>query len=102
MESLKFSWEDFQGGWGAFKLGQRPIHRWSCGNRKNIKVGDRVFLMRLGKQEKIKGIIASGYVTKPCYEAAHWGRAEEGATTLYINFEPDALLNPLEIALLDP
>lgn len=36
--------------------------RWSCGRRQQIQVGDRVFLIRLGK--KPKSIFASGRVTK--------------------------------------
>ncbi len=33
--------------------------RWSCGNRKNILIDDRVFLIKLG--EEPRGIMASGW-----------------------------------------
>jgi 5-methylcytosine-specific restriction protein A len=36
--------------------------RWSCGNSRSIRKGDRVFLIKLGVPPK--GIIASGMVVK--------------------------------------
>lgn len=65
-----------------------PAHplrsRWSCGNNKSILVGDRVFLLRQGKDKP--GIVAAGWVTKPSYYDTHWSpeKQSEGRKALYI------------------
>lgn len=48
--------------------------RWSCGNRKNIKVGERVFVLRQGKNSP--GIVASGWVSEGSHEDDHWDPAK--------------------------
>jgi hypothetical protein len=40
--------------------GEPVISRWSCGSNKRIAIGDRVFLMRLGREPR--GIFGSGTV----------------------------------------
>lgn len=72
--------------------------RWSCGNSKRIKKGDRVFLIRLGKEPK--GIMGSGYAKSTFYTAPHWD-GSSGKTANYINIEFDILLNPVKDKLLD-
>lgn len=44
--------------------------RWSCGGRKNIDPGDRVFLLRQGPDRP--GLIASGWATSGVVEDDHW------------------------------
>lgn len=65
--------------------------RWSCGNSKSIKKGDRIFLIRLG--EEPRGIMGSGYAKSSYYLAPHWD-GTEGKVTNYIDVEFDILLNP--------
>jgi 5-methylcytosine-specific restriction enzyme A len=65
--------------------------RWSCGNSKIIKKGDRVFLIRLG--EEPRGIMGSGYAKSSYYVAPHWDTTE-GKTSNYIDIEFDILINP--------
>ncbi len=65
--------------------------RWSCGNSKNIKKGDRVFLIRVA--ENPKGIMGSGYAKSSHYMAPHWD-GTPGKTTNYIDIEFDILINP--------
>jgi hypothetical protein len=48
--------------------------RWSCGNRKNIKPDDRVFLLRQGRVSP--GIVASGWVIEGSRRKAHWEPAK--------------------------
>ena len=72
--------------------------RWSCGNSKSIKKGDRVFLIRLG--EEPRGIIGSGYAKTSYYVAAHWD-GTKGKTTNYIDIEFDILINPENSVLFD-
>jgi 5-methylcytosine-specific restriction protein A len=63
--------------------GKIVVGRWSCGNTKQIEIDDRVFLIRLGVEPK--GIVGSGWVTKPPYFDEHWDaqkRAERKKTCL--------------------
>lgn len=68
--------------------------RWSCGNSKKIHKGDRVYLIRLGKEPK--GIIASGWAISDWYEDTHWDETKEadGGKALYVDVLFNALLNP--------
>lgn len=72
--------------------------RWSCGNSKRIKKGDRVFLIRLG--EEPIGIMGSGYSKSSYYVAPHWDDTK-GKTTNYIDIEFDILINPDNNVLFD-
>lgn len=98
----KFEWLDFLDDLNAFMSGARPLLTWSCGNTKKIEIGDRVFLMRLGYRQPVHGLIASGYVTTTPFEEDHWNDQYGTSTALYIEFEPDVLLNPASDGLLDP
>jgi 5-methylcytosine-specific restriction enzyme A len=98
----KFEWGDFQEDWDSYYSGSRPRFRWSCGNTKSIKVGDRVFLMRLGYQEDVTGIVASGVVTEPPFEEDNWNPEGLSLTAWYVEFEPDVFFNPDTDDLLDP
>lgn len=64
---------------------------WSCGNNKRLRVGDRVFLLRQGREPR--GIIASGSVTSSePFIAKHW--LEPGRSALYVSSRLDVLLHP--------
>ena len=68
--------------------------RWGCGATKKIMPGDRVFLMKLGKEPR--GIVASGWVTTKVYEDLHWDEmaSKRGETALYVDVHFDTLLDP--------
>ncbi len=54
---------------GAGELG------WSTGNRTSISVGDRVFLMRQGKDKERRGLVGAGFVKKTgVTNEPHWDR----------------------------
>jgi 5-methylcytosine-specific restriction enzyme A len=72
--------------------GKNLIRRWSCGNSKGIKKGDRFFLIRLGKLPK--GIFASGIVVKEPYWDAHWERLETEKRALFVEIQFDTLIDP--------
>lgn len=72
--------------------------RWSCGNSKRIKKGDRIFLIRLGDDPK--GIMGSGYAKSTYYKAPHWDETK-GKTANYIDIEFDILINPNSESLFD-
>ncbi len=96
----KYDWENFQDDWEDVYFGNRPLFEWSCGNTRKIRVGDRIFLMRLGWRERITGIVASGWITGEPKNDQHWEDPEGSA--LYVQFEPDVLLNPEIDKLLNP
>jgi 5-methylcytosine-specific restriction protein A len=64
---------------------------WSCGNRKAIFPGDRVFLIKQGRQEP-RGLFASGYVTRGPVAARHFTDGQKQAT--YVDVDFDVLLDP--------
>jgi 5-methylcytosine-specific restriction protein A len=74
--------------------GEPVVERWSCGSNKRIVRGDRVFLIRLGREPK--GIIGSGTVVVEPFEDVHWQpeKAQLGQKARYIEFQFDALLDP--------
>ncbi len=51
--------------------------RWSCGHSRKIVEGDRVFLIRQGKEPR--GIIGSGWVASPVFDDRHWDEAKQAA-----------------------
>lgn len=87
-------WDELPQQARALAAGQRVDLRWSCGNTRSIAVGARIYVLR--QSEEPKGIIASGQVTTPPFEAAHWmpNREAAGETAHYIRFDADALIDP--------
>ena len=73
----------------------RPVdERWSCGNTKRIRVGDRLFLLRQAVEPR--GIMAAGWATSATYEGPHWDpeRRNRGDTALHVDTRFDRILNP--------
>jgi 5-methylcytosine-specific restriction enzyme A len=64
---------------------------WSIGNRTDLPVGSRLFLMRLG--EHPKGLIASGWSASPPIRRPHWDaeRAAAGDMLPMVRAEFDVL-----------
>ena len=87
----RWNWVDLQDSIEHLETVGYVERRWSCGNSKSIKKGDRVFLIRLGKEPR--GIMGSGYAKSSYYVAPHWDETE-GKTTNYIDIEFDILINP--------
>ena len=94
----KWDWVDLQASIDQLENVGYLKRRWSCGNSKSIKKGDRVFLIRLGIEPI--GIMASGYAKSSYYFAPHWD-GTNGKTTNYIDIEFDILINPDNNVLLD-
>lgn len=67
--------------------------RWRCGRNKRIQPGDRVFLLRQGKEPR--GLIASGKATSHVFEDLHWREDDEVQNPLarYIDVRFDILLD---------
>lgn len=117
MRTFLFSWKPKQWPWIELPDSIAQVEsrgyfddRWSCGNRRDIVVGDRFFLIRLGI-EQARGLIGSGFVTEPetrpamrpsepfqssaAFDGPHWndGRAAAGEMAIYVNVRFDALSN---------
>ena len=63
---------------------------WSCVSHKQVDVGDRAFLVRVGVPPR--GIMGSGYITSLPYLAPHWSNEEK--TVYRVNIDFEILLNP--------
>jgi 5-methylcytosine-specific restriction protein A len=91
---LLFPWEDLEEcikeveDYGYFECA------WSCGNTKKILPGDRLFLIRLGKEPR--GIVASGWAVSKVLKRSHWNYNERkrSRTALYVVARFDTLLDP--------
>jgi hypothetical protein len=73
---------------------------WSCGNRRTLPVGSRVFLARQGTS--VRGIVGLGHTVEEPQEGAHFDsdRARRGDTAMYVAFRFDALVDPYGDGLL--
>jgi 5-methylcytosine-specific restriction protein A len=69
---------------------------WSCARSKQIRRGDRLFLLRQGVEPR--GIVASGWATSDWYEGPGWRRA--GVPCNYVDWNIDVLLDAEREAIL--
>jgi 5-methylcytosine-specific restriction protein A len=65
--------------------------QWSCGRTKSIKTGDRLFLLRQGREPR--GIVASGFAMSEPYWDDHWDETRSDKA-LYVKARFDSLLDP--------
>lgn len=85
----KWEWTSLESDIKNISLTGRSTQRWSCGVTKSIRPGDRVFLLRTGKEPR--GIIGAGFAfTEPFYDK-HWGDVTREA--LFIEADFDTLLD---------
>lgn len=96
----RWNWKELDIASKITKDGKLYSERWSC-NTKQIRTGDRVFLIKLGKAPR--GIIASGYVTSELYDSEHWDEEKrlKGMTVKRVNVDFDIILNPDMEAILN-
>lgn len=98
-----FAWNPTKWPWEALEQDVHKVNQmgqailpWSCAAHRQIRPGDRVFLVRLGA--KPKGIMASGHVVSPPFTAPHWNGEDREVWKVEIAF--DVLLNPAADPLL--
>ena len=100
----RFDWEDPYDGWEEMmqQIEQVGISvaTWSCGVNKSIRSGDRIYLIRLGKEPR--GIVASGSALSSPFEGPHWDDEErlkgKKVRRVFINF--DIIRNPTSDGIL--
>ena len=84
-----YEWRDLRA--DIRKLRRAGVLRtgWSCARSKQIRRGDRVFLLRQGVEPR--GIVGSGWTTSDWYEGPGWRRA--GVPCNYVDVAFDTLLD---------
>lgn len=95
---MKSIWPDLGADIDQFHQNGFIDKRWSCGVTKCINNGDRVFLIKIGRQPP-KGIMASGHVTASPYLEPHY--AIQGINALYINVRINWITNPYNNNLIE-
>lgn len=88
----RWDWEDLDATVARVRKGRRRNDRWSCGVTRSIRSGDRLFLLRQGKEPR--GIFASGWAVSDAYPDEHWDEDAPSSVTMYVELRFDALLNP--------
>lgn len=69
--------------------------RWSIhANSTQVKIGDRAFLRRTGRQPR--GIIAAGVVSGTPFTDRHWGD-EKGSSATYVDIDWEAMVEPEDV-----
>lgn len=97
MNTFLFAWNPEKWNWTHLEQSIEELEQtgrvkemWSCASHKSIKVGDRAFLVKLGK--KPTGIIAAGFVATEPFLAKHWSGEDKMVPRVIVDFE--VLLNP--------
>jgi hypothetical protein len=84
---IKFKWDNVDEDIKKLKTTGELVDNWSVASYKNIKPGDRAYVVRLGLEPK--GIFASGFVSSEPYVVFRKGRHYHR-----IDISFDVLLNP--------
>ena len=89
-------WSDLPEMARALRAGEPRELSWSVGRSKNIPVGSRAFMLRLGDHRA--GFIASGWVAAAPRSRPHWdtARAANGEQDNYVTVALEALLDPAD------
>ena len=105
MVTYLLTWNPYHWAWTNLQQNISDIKKygfhsaqWSCGVTKKIEPNDRIFLMKLGKEEP-QGIIASGWAKSYFFKDKHWNKDRTliGKTALYINVHFDTILDPQKL-----
>lgn len=90
-----WKWERLNNNIKKLNSGGKVKFYWTCQSHKQVKVGDRAYIVRLGMEPT--GIMASGYVASEPYIGLNWKDEE----TYVVDIEFDCILNPTEEDILD-
>jgi 5-methylcytosine-specific restriction protein A len=88
---MKWEWDTLDDDLETYRTQGLWSTSWSCGRRKAIQAGDRVFLLKQGPQQP-RGVFASGTVKS----GANVGRnfSDPQKTAMYVEVAFDVLLDP--------
>lgn len=86
----QYDWYDIQDCIDEIQEKGFYITRWSTGVTKRINRGDRLFLIKLGKEPR--GIVGSGWAESNVRKGEHWN--DSGRHANYVEVQFDILLNP--------
>lgn len=98
MRTYLLAWNPLRYPWGSLEDELTHVRRdgsswvrWSVGNSRSIEAGDRLFLIRLGKEPR--GIVGSGWAKTSPYKAPHWDleRAANREITSFVDLAFDQL-----------
>ncbi|HEY4323015.1 MAG TPA: HNH endonuclease [Mucilaginibacter sp.] len=101
----KWDWISLEQKWGQLNLEQSILQltetghlteKWNVQKYKSIQIGDRAFIIRLGKQPK--GIFASGFVSSNPFFSKHY--ADDGKMVYRVTIDFDVLLHPEKESIL--
>lgn len=65
----KWDWKNLELKLQEFDTTGKTSEIWTCSSFKQVKIGDRAFLVKLGKKVKTKGLFASGYIMSLPFQA---------------------------------
>jgi hypothetical protein len=85
----KVAWTDLARMARRVRRGERVRDRWSCARGKQIRRGDRLFMLRQGAEPR--GLFASGRATTDWYEGPNW---HGPGYCHYVDLVYDVLLDP--------
>lgn len=87
----KWQWDSLDDDLHTYRTQGLWSTSWSCGRRKAIHAGDRVFLLKQGPQHP-RGLFASGTVASGSILAQHFTDPKKSA--VYVDIDFDVLLDP--------
>ncbi|HTO98526.1 MAG TPA: hypothetical protein VMK66_15865 [Myxococcales bacterium] len=84
-----YAWRDLRRDISRVRRRGGLLTDWSCARSKQLRRGDRLFLLRQGAEPR--GIVASGWAESDWYEGPGWRHA--GVPCNYIDWRIDGLLD---------
>lgn len=79
----KWNWDDYDEAISLTKSGKGYCIGWNCANR-HAKVGDRVFIIKLGDPSTSKGIFATGYIISDFWEGENFDKSKDN-NVMYVD-----------------
>ncbi len=83
----KWQWENLHNALEDITEKGSHLEKWSVRSYKQVSVGDRAFLMRLGSKIQNKGIVGSGYITTIPFLWEHWSNNGQMVNRVIIEFD---------------
>jgi len=93
----KWEWQDIDEDINELNETGRLVEKWSCASHRQIKYGDRAFLVKVGSEPR--GIFASGFVTSTPFVSPHWDGSDRTVHDVLV--EIDSMVNPYSQRILE-